>query len=41
MYYVSMPPTVSTDQLSEEIRALDRQNIDAIEWSQKKDASFF
>jgi uncharacterized membrane protein YhiD involved in acid resistance len=41
MYYVSMPPTVSTDQLSEEIRALDPQNIDAIEWSQKKDSSFF
>lgn len=41
MYYISMPPTVSTDQLSEEIRALDPQNIDAIEWSQKKDSSFF
>jgi uncharacterized membrane protein YhiD involved in acid resistance len=41
MYYVSMPPTVSTDRLSEEIRALDPQNIDAIEWEQKKDSSFF
>ena len=41
MYYVSMPPTVSTDQLSEEIRSLDPQNIDAIEWEQKKDSSFF
>lgn len=41
MFYVSMPPTASTDQISEEIRALDPQNIDAIEWEQKKDTSFY
>ncbi|HWT02106.1 MAG TPA: DUF4956 domain-containing protein [Pyrinomonadaceae bacterium] len=41
MYYVSMPPTASTDLLSDEIRSLDPQNVDSIEWSQKKDSSYY
>ncbi|HJU55655.1 MAG TPA: DUF4956 domain-containing protein [Pyrinomonadaceae bacterium] len=41
MYYVSLPPKVSTDQVSDEIRALDSQNVDAIEWQQKKDTSSY
>ncbi len=41
MYYVSMPPTASTDRISEEIRTLDSQNVDAIEWAQKKDSSYY
>ena len=41
MFYVSMPPTVSTDQVSDDIRSLDPQNIDAIEWEQKKESSFY
>ena len=41
MYYVSMPPTASTDQISDEIRSLDPENVDGIEWSQKKDSSYY
>ncbi len=41
MYYVSLPPKVSTDQVSDEIRSLDPQNVDAIEWQQKKDLSSY
>lgn len=41
MYYVSLPPKVSTDQISDEIRALDQQNVDSIEWQQKKDTSSY
>ena len=41
MYYVSLPPKVSTDQISDEIRALDPQNVDAIEWEQKKDTTSY
>jgi hypothetical protein len=37
MYYVSMNFSVSTDQLSEEIREQDPGNVDAIEWDQKKE----
>ena len=40
MYYVSMSLSVSTDQVSEEIRSLDPQNIEGIEWQQKKDSSY-
>jgi uncharacterized membrane protein YhiD involved in acid resistance len=39
MYYVSLNFSVSTDQLSEEIRSLDAENVDAIEWEQTKDSS--
>ena len=39
MYYVSLNFSVSTDQLSEEIRSLDPTNVDAIEWNQTKDSS--
>ena len=39
MYYVSMNFSVSTDQLSDEIRSLDPENVDAIEWEQTKDSS--
>jgi uncharacterized membrane protein YhiD involved in acid resistance len=39
MYYVSMNFSVSTDQLSDEIRSLDPENVDAIEWQQTKDSS--
>jgi uncharacterized membrane protein YhiD involved in acid resistance len=39
MYYVSLNFSVSTDQLSEEIRSLDPENVDAIEWNQTKDSS--
>jgi uncharacterized membrane protein YhiD involved in acid resistance len=41
MYYVSLPPKASTDQISDEIRSLDPQNVDAIEWQQKKDLSSY
>ncbi|HEY0378649.1 MAG TPA: DUF4956 domain-containing protein [Pyrinomonadaceae bacterium] len=41
MYYVSLPPNVSTDRISDEVRALDPQNVDAIEWEQKKDLSSY
>ena len=40
MYYVSMNFSISTDKLSDEIRALDPDNIDAIEWEQKKDSTY-
>ena len=41
MYYVSMNFSVSTDQLSDEIRSLDPENVDAIEWSQTKDSTVY
>ena len=41
MYYVSMNFSVSTDQLSDEIRSLDMENVDAIEWSQTKDGTVY
>lgn len=40
MYSVAMNLRVSTDRLSEEIRAADPKNVDAIEWDQKKDNPF-
>ncbi|MGH9971696.1 MAG: hypothetical protein ACREBG_28415 [Pyrinomonadaceae bacterium] len=39
IYSIDVSPTVSTDQLSEEIIALDSQSIDGIEWEQKKSFS--
>jgi uncharacterized membrane protein YhiD involved in acid resistance len=41
VYAVDVSPLVSTNQLSEEILASDRQNIDAIEWNQRKNTSYF
>ena len=40
VYAVDMSPTISTDELSEELLALDSQNVDGIEWDQKKSASY-
>lgn len=40
MYSVSMSLSVSTDQVSEEIRSLDPNNVEGIEWQQKKDSSY-
>lgn len=39
-YYVNMSINVSTDQISEEIRASDPTNLEGIEWEQKKDSSY-
>jgi uncharacterized membrane protein YhiD involved in acid resistance len=41
MYSVNMNLSVSTDLVSEEIRALDPKNIEGIEWEQTKDASSY
>jgi len=40
VYSVEISPTVTTDELSEQILALDSQNVDGIEWEQKKSASY-
>ena len=40
MYSVDVSPTVSTDELSADILALDGQNVEAIEWDQKKSYSY-
>jgi uncharacterized membrane protein YhiD involved in acid resistance len=40
VYSVEISPTVSTDELSEQILALDSQNVDGIEWDQKKSYSY-
>jgi uncharacterized membrane protein YhiD involved in acid resistance len=40
VYLVDISPNVSTDELSEEILALDSPNIDGIEWEQKKSFSY-
>jgi len=40
VYSVEISPTVSTDELSEQILALDSQNVDGIEWEQKKSFSY-
>jgi len=40
MYSVNMNLSISTDQISDEIRASDTKNIEGIEWQQKKDASY-
>src|SRR6267142_3202245 len=36
LYSVDVSPDVSTDQLSEDILSLDGQNVEGIEWAQKK-----
>lgn len=40
VYSVDVSPTVSTDQLSEEILSLDSTSIESIEWEQKKSFSY-
>jgi uncharacterized membrane protein YhiD involved in acid resistance len=40
VYSVDISPTVTTDELSEQILALDSQNVDGIEWEQKKSFSY-
>ncbi len=40
VYSVDVSPVTSTDELSEEIMALDGRNVDAIEWTQKKSFSY-
>lgn len=40
MYSVDVSPTVSTDELSADILALDGQNVEGIEWDQKKSYSY-
>jgi uncharacterized membrane protein YhiD involved in acid resistance len=41
MYSVNMNLSASTDQISDEIRALDPENIEGIEWEQTKDSSSY
>ena len=33
-------PAITTDELSEQILALDWQNVEGIEWDQKKSSSY-
>ena len=40
VYSVDVSPTVSTDELSADILALDGQNVEGIEWNQKKSYSY-
>lgn len=40
VYSVDVSPTVSTDELSADILAMDGQNVDGIEWDQKKSYSY-
>lgn len=40
VYYVNVNPSVSTDQLSEEVFGSDPDNIDSIQWDQKKSTSY-
>lgn len=40
VYYVNVNPSTSTDQLSEEIFGSDPDNIDSIQWDQKKSNSY-
>ncbi len=40
LYTVDVNPSLSTDQLSEDILALDDRNIDSIQWEQKKSYSY-
>ena len=40
VYYVNVSPTVSTDELSEEVFSSDPDNIDSIQWDQKKSTSY-
>ena len=38
-YYLNLPLNLSTDNLSEQIITLDTENIDGIQWEQKKSAT--
>jgi uncharacterized membrane protein YhiD involved in acid resistance len=40
LYYVSISPAISTDLMSDEIFSTDSNNIDSIEWDQKKSRSY-
>ncbi len=40
VYYVNIHPSLSTDRLSEEIISSDSENIDSVEWHQKKSSSY-
>ncbi|HEX6044365.1 MAG TPA: DUF4956 domain-containing protein [Pyrinomonadaceae bacterium] len=40
VYSVDVSPNVSTDELSADILALDGQNVEGIEWDQKKNYSY-
>lgn len=40
VYSVDVNPSVTTDRLTEDILAIDDQNIDSIEWDQKKSHSY-
>lgn len=40
VYSVDVSPTVSTDEISADLLALDGQNVEAIEWDQKKSYSY-
>ena len=40
MYSLNMNLTLSTDEISDEIRSLDPNNVDSIEWEMKKDSSY-
>lgn len=40
VYYVTVGPRISTDELSEEIFSADPLNIDTVEWHQKKSGSY-
>ncbi|HEX8000759.1 MAG TPA: DUF4956 domain-containing protein [Pyrinomonadaceae bacterium] len=41
VYCVSMSTTANTDKLSEEIMSKDTENIDSIEWEQRKSTTYF
>ena len=40
MYSVDVSPTISTDEISADILAIDGQNVQGIEWNQKKSYSY-
>src|SRR5687767_3829782 len=40
VYLVNLSTTVSTNKLSEELLAADKENIDAVEWSQKDSQTY-
>jgi Domain of unknown function (DUF4956) len=40
VYLVNLSTTISTNKLSEELMAADKENIDAVEWSQKESQTY-
>lgn len=40
VYLVNLSTTISTNKLSEELMAADKENIDAVEWSQKDSQTY-